>query len=69
MEYALEGKNAILVTYKDGKIGYVTLDEVVGRNTKIGAASGNTEESNIKKVQLDDELLTVARDLGICFGD
>lgn len=40
-----------------------------GRNTKIGAASGNTEESNIKKVQLDDELLTVARDLGICFGD
>jgi len=39
MEYALEGKNSILVTYKDGKIGYVTLDEVVGRNTKIGAAS------------------------------
>ena len=55
MEYALEGKNSILVTYKNGKIGYVTLDEVVGRNTK--------------KVQLDDELLTVARDLGICFGD
>jgi hypothetical protein len=39
MEYALEGKNSILVTYKNGKIGYVTLDEVVGRNTKIGAAS------------------------------
>ncbi len=69
MEYALEGKNAILVTYKDGKIGYVTLDEVVGRNTKIGAASGNTEESNIKKVKMDDELLEVARNLDISFGD
>ena len=39
MEYALEGKNSILVTYRGGKIGYVTLDEVVGNNTKIGAAS------------------------------
>lgn len=36
---------------------------------KQGQHHGNTEESNIKKVQLDDELLTVARDLGICFGD
>jgi len=34
MEYALEGKNAILVTYKDGKIGYVTLDEVVRKKYK-----------------------------------
>ena len=34
MEYALEGKNAISVTYKDGKIGYVTLDEVVRKKYK-----------------------------------
>mgnify|MGYP000076814201 FL=1 len=34
MEYALEGKNSILVTYKDGKIGYVTLDEVVRKKYK-----------------------------------
>ena len=40
-----------------------------GRNTKIGAASGNTEESNIKKVKMDDELLEVARNLDISFGD
>ena len=34
MEYALEGKNSILVTYRDGKIGYVTLDEVVRKKYK-----------------------------------
>lgn len=34
MEYALEGKNSILVTYRGGKIGYVTLDEVVRKEYK-----------------------------------
>lgn len=34
MEYALEGKNSILVTYRSGKIGYVTLDEVVRKKYK-----------------------------------
>ena len=34
MEYALEGKNSILVTYRGGKIGYVTLDEVVRKKYK-----------------------------------
>lgn len=34
MEYALEGKNSILVTYRGVKIGYVTLDEVVRKKYK-----------------------------------
>lgn len=69
MEYALEGKFGILTTYKAGEISYVTLDDVVGKNTKIGAASGNNKESNIKRVNLDNQLINTARNLDISFGD
>ena len=31
------------------KLDYISLEEVVGNNKTIGAASGNTTESNIKK--------------------
>ena len=69
MELAMEGIFNVLVTYKDGKMGYVTLEDVVGNNKVVGAASGNTKESNIRKVELNDDLVRVARDLGMCLGD
>ena len=69
MELALEGIFNVLVTYKDGKMGYVSLEDVVGNNKVIGAASGNTKESNIRKIKMDDDLVRVARDLGMCLGD
>ena len=69
MELAMEGIFNVLVTYKNGKMGYVSLEEVVGNNKIVGAASGNTKESNIRKVQMDDDLIQIARDLGMCLGD
>ena len=69
MELALEGTFNVLVTYKDGKFGSVPLEHVVGRNTVVGAASGNTAESNIRKIQMDDRLIKTARNIGICLGD
>ena len=69
MELAAEGTFNVLVTYKNGKMGHVSLEEVVGNNKVVGAASGNTKESNIRKVQMDDDLIQIARDLGMCLGD
>ena len=69
MELALEGKFGTLVVIKNGKLDYVSLEDVVGRNTKIGAVSGNTAESNLRKVTMDDDLVKTARDIGICLGD
>lgn len=69
MELALEGKFNVLVTLKDGKLGYVSLEDVVGNNKEIGARSGGTETTNIKKIKMEDDLIKVARNLGICLGD
>lgn len=69
MELAMEGIFNVLVTYKKGEMGYVTLEDVVGNNKVVGAASGNTKESNIRKIKMDDDLIRVARDLGMCLGD
>ncbi len=69
MELALEGTFNVLVTLKDGRLGYVSLEEVVGNNKEIGARSGGTETTNIKRIQMDDDLIKVARNLGICLGD
>ena len=69
MELALEGKFGTLAVIKNGKLDSVSLEEVVGKNTKIGAVSGNTEESNLRKVQMDDDLMKTARNIGINFGD
>lgn len=69
MELAMEGIFNVLVTYRDGKFGSVSLESVVGRNTVIGAASGNTAESNIRKIQMDDRLIKTARNIRICLGD
>ena len=69
MELALQGKFGTLAVIKDGKLDSVSLEDVVGNNKKIGAVSGNTEESNIRKVTMDHDLVKTARDIGICLGD
>ena len=65
----MQGIFNVLVTYKDGKMGYAPLEEVVGENKEIGAASGSTKESNIRKIKMDDPLINIARHIGICLGD
>ena len=69
MELALEGKFGVLTVIKNGKLDSVSLEDVVGNNTKIGAVSGNTAESNIRKVTMDHDLVKTARDIVICLGD
>lgn len=69
MELALEGQFGRLVVIKNGKLDSATLEDVVGNNTKIGAVSGNTAESNIRKIKMDDDLIKTARDIGINLGD
>ncbi len=68
MELAMEGIFNVLVTYTHGEYGYVSLEEVVGNNKKVGAASGNTKESNIRKIKMDDRLIKTAKNIGICLG-
>lgn len=68
MQLALEGKFNNLVTYKDGKLGYISLEDVVGENKEIGAASGNTAKSNIRKITMDNELIITAEQIGINLG-
>lgn len=69
VELAMQGIFNVLVTYKNGEMGYASLEEVVGNNKQIGAASGGTKESNIRKIKMDDPLINVARHIGICLGD
>ena len=69
MELALEGKFNVLTILKNGKLDYVSLEDVVGNNKKIGAVEGGTEDSNMKLERLDDDLVKTARDIGICLGD
>ncbi len=69
MQLALEGKFGVLAVIKDGRLDEVSLEDVVGNNKKIGAVSGNTAESNIRKVNMDHDLVKTARSIGICLGD
>ncbi len=69
MELALEGKFGVLAIIKNGKLDSVSLDEVVGNNKEIGAVSGNTAESNLRKITMDDDLVKTARNIGIALGD
>ena len=69
MELAIEGKFNVLTVLKNGKLDSVSLEDVVGQNKVIGAVSGNTKESNIRKVTMDDDLVLTARSIGICLGD
>ena len=69
MELALEGKFNVLAVLKDGKLDSIPLEEVIGNNKEIGAVEGGTEESNMKIIKMDDDLIKTARDIGICLGD
>jgi len=69
MELALEGKFGVLTVIKEGKLDSVPLECVVGENKEIGAVSGNTKESNIRKVTMDHDLVKTARNIGISLGD
>ena len=69
MELALEGKFGTLVVIKNGKLDYASLEDVVVANTQIGAVSGNTQESNLRKITMDDDLIKTARNIGINLGD
>ena len=69
MQLALEEKFGVLTVIKNGKLDSVPLEKVVGKNKQIGAASGNTEKSNLRKVTMDDDLVKTARSIGICLGD
>lgn len=69
MELALNEKFGTLAVIKNGKIDSVSLEEVVGKNTEIGAVSGNTQKSNLRKILMNDDLIRTARDIGINLGD
>lgn len=69
VELALDGKFNVLVTLDGGKLDCISLEEVVGQNKEIGAASGNTEKTYLKKVTLDHDLVKTAKALGISLGD
>jgi len=69
MELALEGKFGVLTVIKNGKLDNVSLEDVVGNNKEIGAVSGNTAESNIRKVSREHDLFKTAKNIGICFGE
>ena len=65
----MEGKFNVLTVLKNGKLGYVSLEDVVGDNKTVGSVQGGTAESNVKLVTMDDDLVKTARDIGICLGD
>lgn len=69
MQLALEEKFGVLTVIKNGKLDSVSLEDVVGNNKVIGAVSGNTAESNQRKVTMDDDLVKTARSVGINLGD
>ena len=69
MELAMEGKFNVLTVMRDWKLDSVSLEDVVGENKQIGAVSGNTKESNIRKVTMNHDLVKTARSIGIALGD
>ena len=69
MELALNGEFGVLTVIQNGKLGSVPLEDVVGNNKQIGAVSGNTQESNIRKVTMDHDLVKTAKNIGIYLGE
>ena len=55
VEYAMQGKFGNMVVLQGNEIKYVSLEDVIGQKTK--------------NVEPDGELVTVAKAMGICFGD
>ena len=69
MELALDGKFGVLTVIQNGKLSSVPLEDVVGMNKQIGAVSGDTQESNIRKVTMDHDLVKTAKNIGIYLGE
>ena len=69
MELAMEEKFGVLTVIHNGNLTSVPLEEVVGNNKELGAVHGGTEDSNVRLVTMDDDLVKTARDIGICLGD
>ena len=69
MELAMEEKFGVLTVIHNGNLTSVPLEEVVGNNKELGAVQGGTEDSNVRLVTMDDDLVKTARDIGICVGD
>ena len=69
MELDLNGTFNVLVTLTNGRLNYVPIEDVIGKNKEIGARSGGTELTNIKTIKQTDDLIMVARNLGINLGD
>lgn len=69
MELAMEEKFGVLTVIHNGNLTSVPLEEVVGNNKELGAIQGGTEDSNVRLVTMDDDLVKTARDIGICLGD
>lgn len=64
MELCIEEKFGRMVTMLNGKLQSISLNEVAGTDTTIGAKS-----SNLKLVDLSGDLVQTARRIGICLGD
>lgn len=64
MQLAIEEKFGRMVTMLNGKLQSISLNEVAGSDTKVGAKS-----SNLKLVDLSGDMIQTARRIGICFGD
>ena len=69
LELAMEEKFGVLTVIHNGNLTSVPLEEVVGNNKELGAVQGGTEDSNVRLVTMDDDLVKTARDIGICLGD
>ena len=69
MELALNGTFNVLVTLTNGRLNYVPIEDVIGKNKEIGARSGGTELTNIKTIKQTDDLIIGARKLRINLGD
>ena len=69
MELAMEEKFGVLTVIHNGNLTSVPLEEFVGNNKELGAVQGGTEDSNVRLVTMDDDLVKTARDIGICLGD
>lgn len=65
---ALQNIYNVLVVMQGNRLSYVPLEDVVGNNKEIGAISGNTAETNIKRVPIDCELIKTAQLIDISFG-
>ena len=50
MKLAVDGIFNVLVNYKDGKMGYVSLEDVVGAGAVVGAASSNNRTYKLQEI-------------------